>query len=88
MENLDFVRSKSLNTIPAKKLKEALDAINQSQDSLQDKSVKLTAINRYAESNIPIEYWYLKMDKDFKGDTRLLNKYNEYISDLKSVYAN
>lgn len=50
------------------------------------KHVKLIAINRYAESNIPLEYWTLKMDKDFSGDPRLLSKYNEYIADMKNSY--
>lgn len=82
------IRSRALNNIPARKLQEVLSAIENSEDDLQTKSVKLTAINRYAESNIPIEYWTLKMDRDFKGDPRLLLKYNEYTSDLKSSYVN
>jgi len=86
MENLDFVRSKSLNNIPQRKLREAMDALQQGSDSPQDKNTKMIAINRYAESNIPIEYWYLKMERDFKGDPRLLAKYNEYIADLKVAY--
>ena len=86
MDNLDFVRSKSLNNIPQRKLKDAINAVNQGTDSHQDKSTKILAINRYAESNIPIEYWYLKMDRDFKGDARLIAKHDEYIADLKSAY--
>ncbi len=86
MDNLDFVRCKSLNTIPAKKLRQALTAVNESQDSLEAKSTKLTAINRYAESNVPIEYWTLKMERDFKGDPRLLTKFSEYVADLKLAY--
>lgn len=84
---IEFNRSKSLNNIPQKKLRAALDAVENSADDLQTKSVKLTAINRYAESNIPIEYWTLRMDRDFTGDQRLLNKYNEYVADLKSSYT-
>lgn len=56
-------------------------------DDLKTKSIKLTAINRYAESNIPIEYWSLKMERDFKGDPRLLAKYNDYITDLWASYS-
>lgn len=88
MENLDFVRSPMLNNIPQRKLHEALKAIGDSQDDLSTKAVKQTAINRYSESNIPIEYWTLKMDRDFKGDPRLLAKYDEYTADLKAVYVN
>jgi DNA replication protein DnaC len=86
MDTLDLLRSRALNNIPPRKVKEALAMVERSEDSLQNKSVKLIAINRYAESNIPIEYWALKMDRDFNGDPRLLAKYNEYITDLKQSY--
>jgi|SRR6185436_368373 len=86
MSNLDFSRSRALNNIPQKKLEEKLSSIIASTNDLQIKNIKLIAINRYAESNIPIEYWDLKMEKDFHGDLRLLNKYKEYINDLKKSY--
>ena len=87
MENLDFVRCHALNNVPQRKLREALVAIEASQDDLSTKAVKQTAINRYAESNIPLEYWTLRMERDFKGDPRLLEKYTEYTSDLKARYV-
>lgn len=86
MEPLNFVRCPGLNNIPKKKLLDILSQIQNADLSLQDKHVKLTAINRYAESNIPIEYWSLKMERDFIGDPRLLKKYNEYINNLKQSY--
>ena len=46
----------------------------------------MMAVNRYYESNIPIEYWSLKMERDFHGDPRLLAKYTDYVADLKSRY--
>jgi DNA replication protein DnaC len=88
MDTLDFSRSRVLNNIPNKKLREAIQAINNSDEDLEIKHTKLTAINRYAESNIPIEYWTLKMERDFQGDPRLLNEYNKYIEDIKSSYIN
>lgn len=88
MDTLDFSRCRALNNVPKKKLLNTLAAIEASADDLQTKSIKLTAINRYAESNIPMEYWTLKMEKDFIGDPRLLTKYNEYTNDLKSSYIN
>lgn len=88
MEPLDFSRSRALNNVPHKKLLDSLSAIENSEDPLETKHVKLIAVNRYAESNIPIEYWTLKMERDFKGDPRLLAKYQEYIADLKSSYIN
>ena len=48
MDNLDFVRSKSLNNIPQRKLRDAIDAVNRGTDSPQDKSNKILAINRYS----------------------------------------
>lgn len=86
MDNLDFVRCRSLNTVPQRKLKNTIDNIQQGSDSQDAKATKITAINRYAESNIPMGYWTLKMEKEFKGDPRLFTKYNEYTTDLKLSY--
>jgi DNA replication protein DnaC len=86
MDTLEFQRSRALNNIPQKKLKEILATIDAGSEEIQIKNLKLIATNRYAESNIPIEYWDLKMDKDFVGDPRLLKRYNEYVSDLKVSY--
>ena len=81
----NFTRSKSLNTIPPKKQEDYLNQINLSTLTSEQKRFKTVAILRYSESNIPVEYWDLKME-DFKGDSRLLKKYNEYIEDLKLSY--
>lgn len=88
MSSLDFVRSKALNNIPEKKIQDQLVSIEKNESDLQIRSLKLVATNRYAESNIPIEYWSLKMEKDFQGDPRLMTKYTEYITDLKKSYVN
>lgn len=88
MDIQDFSRSQALNNIPTRKLQDFLAAIESSDDSQEVKHVKLIAANRYAESNIPFEYWTLKMEKDFHGDPRLLKKYEEYIKDLKQSYIN
>lgn len=82
----DFSRSKAFNNVPSKKLQEILSSIEKSNEDLTSKNVKMIAVNRYAESNIPIEYWGLKMEKNFHGDERLLKKYNEYTNDLKKSY--
>ena len=86
MDTQDFSRSRALNNLPSKKLSSAIAAIENSNETGEIKILKLIAINRYAESNIPIEYWTLKMERDFTGDPRLLDKYNEYISDLNKNY--
>jgi DNA replication protein DnaC len=84
----ELVRSNILNNIPTRKLQERLKSIEESNDSLQDKNTKSLMINRYAESNIPVEYWSFKMEKDFVGDSRLLKKYEEYTKDLRETYIN
>lgn len=88
MSNQDLVRSRALNNIPPRKLQLSLAAVNNSDEVFENKAVKLIAINRYAESNVPIEYWTLKMERDFKGDPKLLSKYTEYVSDLKNAFIN
>lgn len=88
MDILDFSRSRALNNIPSKKLSEAIAVVENSQDAADVKTVKLVAINRYAESNVPIEYWGLKMERDFVGDPRLKQRYEEYVQDLKTSYNN
>ncbi len=83
-----FTRSKSLNNIPQKKLQEALAQIEHSSDDLQIKNIKTTAIYRYYEANIPLEYWSKRIEKDWIGDPKLLAKYNEYVEDLRQSYIN
>jgi DNA replication protein DnaC len=85
---MDFPRSRALNNIPEKKLKDILSAIENGSEDQATKTTKLIAINRYSESNIPIGYWMLKMDRDFHGDPRLLEKFNEYVKDLKTSFTN
>jgi DNA replication protein DnaC len=86
MDFQNFCRSKALNNIPQKKLQEALNVVSESDIDIQKKLVRTTAINRYAEANIPIEYWSLKMERDFKGDPNLKVKFDEYTADMKSSY--
>ena len=59
-DSLDFVISRALNCVPQRKLQAVIDAINNSEDTLENKTTKLIAINRYAEANVPILYWSLK----------------------------
>ncbi len=85
---LKFERSSALNNIPQRKILEYISDIENSELDLKLKSIKITAIMRYSDSNIPIQYWKLNMEKDFRGDQRLLNEYNKYVLDLKSSYSN
>lgn len=86
MEGLDFTRSSALNNVPAKKLQDALAIIQNGADTIETKSLKSTAVLRYAESSIPVEYWGLSMEKSFVGDPRLKQKYDEYVTDIKQAY--
>lgn len=45
-----------------------------------------SVLRRYAESNIPVKYWKLEMERDFKGDSVLLENYRQITSDIKGVY--
>lgn len=92
-------RSEALNCIPRRKLQERQQSIIRSceicsqtntgeLDGLCEKcSRKIVACNRFTESNIPLEYWSLKMDWDFKGDPRLLTKYTELATDIRKVFT-
>ena len=86
MSTPDFLRSKSLNNISQRKLQDIISSAESSDEDMSKKNIRLIAINRYAESNIPIEYWSLKMERDFQGDQRLLDKYLDYTKDLKKSY--
>lgn len=88
MEHQDLIRCKSLNQIPIKKLHFVLESIDKESISDKDKMIKKSVVIRYYESNIPVEYWRLKMDRDFEGDPRLLEKYSLYTKDIKTSYIN
>jgi DNA replication protein DnaC len=97
MISSEFSRSNSLNTVPKKKLQQKIfDAISKCQDCSNKNpesdllckkcSMRSVAYNRFAESNIPIEYWDLKMNKDFVGYPALKEKYDEIVLDMKKTY--
>jgi DNA replication protein DnaC len=88
MDQIDFTRCSALNNVPTKKLQEALAAVDDGKYESSEKVVMKTALMRYFESNIPIGYWFLKMERDFVGDPRLKTKYEEYTADIKASYVN
>lgn len=60
--------------------------IEQAYDGLCEKcSLMLVAYNRYAQSNIPIEYWHLDM-KDFTGSKELKKAYDHITNNLGRAY--
>ncbi len=99
--SMDFSRCRALNNIPNKKVYGKLLSVVQACEVCSKKEVTNydafeglctkcgytnVAFNRYAEANIPIEYWSLKMEKDFTGYPELLKKYEDITSDLKGHY--
>lgn len=104
MDTQGFSRSQALNNIPKKKLFSKITDTISSCEECSKKQIKIqksvevglcakcrvivTAYNRYHESNIPVEYWDLRMEKDFVGYSGLLSKYNEYVSDVNQSYIN
>jgi DNA replication protein DnaC len=86
VDTFDFARCRALNVVPTKKLQGFLTSIQESSEPQKTKNIKIIVFNRYAESNLPIEYWGLKMEKNFVGDPRLKQKYEDYIKDIKQSY--
>lgn len=82
---MSLYRTKSLNNLPEKKIEEKRSSINNEED-FNTKRLKLDLLNRFTESNIPLEYWNLKMEKDFTGDPNLLTFYSGYTTDIPSSY--
>ena len=96
-----ITRSKALSSIPERKLQEYIlnlvnsckicsaknvKVIEQAIDGLCEKcAVKVIAYNRYADSNIPINYWNLDM-KDFQGPDALKKSYEQISADFSAAY--
>lgn len=92
-------RSQALQTVPQRKIVEALEQTIRNCDICSKKeNVKLDhdicnicnirnkALKRYSESNIPVKYWFLEMERDFKGDEVLLEQYKLITSNLRKSY--
>lgn len=48
-------------------------------------AIRTVAVRRYADANVPVEYWDLSMD-NFHGPTKLKTKYDEIVNNLPEVY--
>jgi DNA replication protein DnaC len=102
MDHQTLVRSSALNNIPKKKLFDRINNALSKCEVCAAKSTEfystsdnlcprceivVIACNRFYEANIPIEYWSLKMERDFKGAQILMTKYNEITENLQQTYA-
>jgi hypothetical protein len=80
------MKSQILQNIPKNKLDIELEKV----DALQIDDIKKAALkkayHRYYDSNIPIKYWFIEMDKHFKGFEGLLNNYKELTKDISLTY--
>jgi len=56
-------------------------------DGLPDEClVAIDGLNRYAEANIPVDYWFLDME-EFKGDSNIKKHYDNITSDFRKSYV-
>lgn len=92
--NTQILQSDALKTVPPRKVSEELQkTVRECEtcttlDNLCDRCRTINVIKRrYANANIPISYWYLKME-DFKGPADLKKKYDIISSDLENTYDN
>lgn len=94
-------RSRALSNIPKRKLHEQILNLLQACKECSQKnirsaetldgicercSVKTTALHRYYESNIPIEYWNFNM-KEFVGPDTFKKVYYNTVENLQAVYS-
>lgn len=85
-----------LNCIPEKKKIFAFEQTLLNCELCKDKKkiseacekcrVWISALQKYADANIPIKYWNLQMS-NFVGDSVLSDKYNEITKDIKDTYC-
>ncbi len=95
---MEFQRCSALQNVPERKLtdgkKKILSECEEDRDKKFDAGVcqkcriRQQALDRFANSNIPVEYWNLNMDVEFQGFPGLLKKYNELIADITVTYDN
>jgi hypothetical protein len=97
---LQVLQSQALKTVPPRKVAEELERtlrgcspeVRDNEEcgpELEKACSRCAFINelkrRFANSNIPISYWSLKME-DFVGNKILLDKYKEVTTDLNDTY--
>lgn len=85
-----------LKSIPQKKIDAAIRYILDSYPETKNKSidesvipedcaVQIDAIHRYADANIPVDYWFRDMD-NFQGDNTLIKYYKSVTENLQESY--
>lgn len=78
-------------SIPQRKIDDAIEDVKNlyldSKSGILSRqgSVMVEAIQRYAQANIPVDYWFLDM-YEFKGDKVLQKRYDEIVQDIPRSY--
>jgi DNA replication protein DnaC len=87
---MDYQNSDSVfQTVPKKKLDNAIEDVMRvhSENGVLTKEggMLVEALQNYTHANIPVDYWFLEMDK-FTGDKNLVKRYEEIVSDIAKAY--
>ena len=78
-------------SIPQRKIDDAIEDVKnifldiKTGVLTREGSLMVEAIQRYAQANIPVDYWFLDMC-DFRGDKVLKKRYEEIVSDIPKAY--
>ena len=88
-----------LNNIPEKKIHEAKSQIMAECDTCKNKEkfrfdsacescrIKNMVLERYAKANIPVKYWFIKLDQQsFEGPKQLWDHYILLTTDISTTY--
>lgn len=76
---IDNAIRKALDRFPDSKGQSVADGVS------DDCAIMIDAIHRYADANIPVDYWDLDMD-NFQGDKAILKRYREIATDIDKAY--
>lgn len=76
----------AIRNVPETKYNMEVKDVDEKIEDLKKRMVAKQLLARYYESNIPIKYWKLDMNKDFSGDANLLEFYNSIKVDIEGCY--
>ncbi len=86
---MEYQNSEPFRTVPQKKLDDAISDIIRVHSSngiiTKEGGCLVEAFQKYAQANIPVDYWFLEMDK-FVGDKNVIKRYEEITSDIAKAY--
>jgi DNA replication protein DnaC len=80
------MKCQALRNIPDTKRDFELELILSKYDDMEKRSLVKKAVLRYFDANIPVKYWQLEVNRDFKGDKSLFDFYKNITTDLNESY--